>query len=109
MNKSFLSAIIILLFSTGIKAQINLVGVANNLQTGEIDIVKWQALDAESLTVYPSILDGYVFATAAFDAYNSNYYLTGISDDSWGLYALNLIKIQAPFYWLVLIPAMCLK
>lgn len=92
MNKSFLCAVIILLFSTGIKAQINLVGVANNLQTSEIDIVKWQALDAESVTVSPSILDGYVFATAAFDAYNSNYYLTGISDDNWGLYALNTIS-----------------
>ena len=53
MNKSFLSAIIILLFSTGIKAQINLVGVANNLQTGDFKLYPNPV--SETLTIdYPS-------------------------------------------------------
>lgn len=34
-------------------------------------------------------MDGYYFATSAFDAYNGNYYLTGISGDSSGLYSFN--------------------
>jgi hypothetical protein len=92
MNKNILYLSIIMLLNIGSKAQINLVGAANNLQTGKIDIVKWQALDPESLTVYPSILDGYYFATSAFDSYNSNYYITGISGDSAGLYSFNTIS-----------------
>jgi hypothetical protein len=92
MNKNIQYTVIIMLLSIGSKAQINLVGAANNLQTGKIDIVKWQALDPESVTVYPSILDGYYFATSAFDSYNSNYYITGISGDSVGLYSFNTIS-----------------
>ena len=60
-NKLLLFAVLLSLNFNG-KAQINLVGAANNLQTGKIDIVKWQALDPESVIVYPSILDGYYFA-----------------------------------------------
>lgn len=92
MNKNILFTAIIIILGIGSKAQINLIGAANNLQTGKIDIVKWQALDPESLTIYPSILDGYYFATSAFDSYNSNYYLTGISGDSAGLYSFNTIS-----------------
>jgi len=94
MNKSFLYTVIIMLLSMGSKAQINLVGAANNLQTNKIDIVKWQALDPESVIVYPSILDGYYFGSSAFDSYNSNYYLTGISGNSAGLYSFNTITNQ---------------
>ena len=92
MIKTFLYTALMMLLSIGSKAQINLVGAANNLQTGKIDIVKWQALDPESLTVYPSILDGYYFASSAFDSFNSNYYITGISGDSAGLYSFNTIS-----------------
>jgi hypothetical protein len=92
MNKIILFTFLIMLLGIGSKAQINLVGAANNLQTGKIDIVKWQALDPESVSVFPSILDGYYFASSAFDSYNSNYYLTGISGDSAGLYSFNTIS-----------------
>lgn len=92
MTKTILYTAFILLLSIGSKAQINLVGVANNPETGKIDIVKWQALDPESLTVFPTILDGYYFATSAFDSYNSNYYITGISGESSGLYSYNTIS-----------------
>ncbi len=94
MIKSILYTAFIMLLSIGAKAQINLVGVANNFQTGKIEIIKWQALDPESLIVYPSILDGYYFATSAFDSYNSNYYITGISGNSSGLYSYNTITNQ---------------
>ncbi|MBE0638406.1 MAG: T9SS type A sorting domain-containing protein [Bacteroidales bacterium] len=94
MIKTILYTAFIMLLSIGSKAQINLVGVANNLETGKIDIVKWQALDPESLTVYPTILDGYYFATSAFDSYNSNYYITGISGNNSGLYSYNTITNQ---------------
>ena len=94
MIKTILYTAFIMLLSFGSKAQINLVGVANNPETGKIDIFKWQALDPESVTVFPTILDGYYFATSAFDSYNSNYYITGISGDSSGLYSYNTISNQ---------------
>lgn len=94
MIKTIFYTAFIMLLSIGSKAQINLIGVANNLETGKIDIVKWQALDPESIIVYPSILDGYYFATSAFDSYNSNYYITGISGNNSGLYSYNTITNQ---------------
>ncbi len=94
MTKSILYTALIVLLNIGGKAQINLVGVANNFQTGKIEILKWQALDPESLIVYPTILDGYYFATSAFDSYNSNYYITGISGNNSGLYSYNTISNQ---------------
>lgn len=89
MKKSVLSLLILLFFSSMLTAQINLVGVANNQQTGKIDVVKWEALNPASVSVFPSMLDGYYFASSAFDSYNSNYYLTGISGDNSGLYSFN--------------------
>ena len=94
MNRTLLYLAVFMLISMGSNAQINLVGAANNFETGKIDIVKWQALDPESLIVHSSILDGYYFATSAFDSYNSNYYITGISGDSSGLYSINTITNQ---------------
>jgi hypothetical protein len=82
-----------LLFSMGIKAQINLVGVANNYPDN-IGIVKWQALNPESVTTFPSILSGYYFASSAFDSYSSKYYITGISANNSGLYSFNTITNQ---------------
>jgi len=73
------------------KAQINLVGAASNQNTGMIDIVKWQALDPESLTIIPSILQGYYAGSSAFDAYNGNYYLTGITATDQGLFSFNTL------------------
>jgi len=92
MIRTILFAALFIILSIGSKAQISLVGAANNLETGKIDIVKWQALDPESLIVHSSMLDGYYFATSAFDSYNSNYYITGISGDSSGLYSFNTIS-----------------
>jgi hypothetical protein len=82
--------IIILLSGISAKAQINLVGASVN-PNGTIDIVKWQALDSSSVTSYPSGLNAYLYASSAFDSYNSNYYLSGISSDSGVLLSFNTI------------------
>jgi hypothetical protein len=89
MKKIKLLLAILLLFTMGMKAQINLVGAASNQATGIIDIVKWQALDPESVTSYPSMLQGYYAGSSAFDSYNSNYYLTGITATGGGLFSFN--------------------
>jgi len=91
MQKTIVIALVLILFHFSIRAQINLVGAAANLSSGKIDIVKWQALDSQSVSVFPSILDGYYFATSSFDSYNSNYYLTGISGTLSGLYSFNTL------------------
>jgi hypothetical protein len=82
--------IFFLLFSTGVKAQINLVGTSAS-PGGTIEIVKWQALDSLSITRYPSGLGAYLYATSAFDSYNSNYYLSGISSGNGVLLSFNTI------------------
>jgi len=89
MKKIKLLLVILLLFTIGMKAQINLVGAASNQSTGMIDIVKWQALDPESVTTIPSILQAYYAGSSAFDAYNGNYYLTGITATDQGLFSFN--------------------
>ena len=94
MKKSVLTFLVMLLLSSMLSAQINLVGVANNQQTGKIDVVKWEALNPASVSVFPSMLDAYYFASSAFDSYNSNYYLTGISGDNSGLYSFNTLTNQ---------------
>lgn len=74
---------------TTTNAQISLVGASVNTASGKIDLIQWDALDSLSVTVTPTLLDGYYYATSAFDAFNSNYYITGISGDSSGLYSYN--------------------
>jgi hypothetical protein len=82
---------VLLLSGICTKAQINLVGASAN-PDGTVDIVKWQALDSASVTSYPSGLDAYLYASSAFDSYNSNYYLSGISSDSGVLLSFNTIS-----------------
>jgi hypothetical protein len=74
------------------QAQINLVGASINAGTGQIDIVKWQAFDSASVTPYPTMFVGYYMASSLFDAYNSNYYLTGLTPDSSALLSFNTIS-----------------
>ena len=73
------------------KAQISLVGASSNQSTGFIDIVKWQALDSASQTSYPTVLQGYYMASSVFDAFNSNYYLTGLNSIFNGLLSFNTV------------------
>jgi hypothetical protein len=80
---------IFILICSGGQAQISLVGASINSGTGNIDILKWQAMDSASVTTYPTILQGYFMGSSVFDAYNSNYYLTGITSNSSGLFSFN--------------------
>jgi hypothetical protein len=89
MKKIKLLLAILLISNMGLNAQINLVGAAYNPSTEMIDIVKWQALDSGSVITIPSILEAYYFGSSAFDAYNGNYYLTGITVDDQGLFSFN--------------------
>jgi Secretion system C-terminal sorting domain len=91
MSKILWSIALVTTFSFSAHAQIKLIGASINSDSGYVDIVRWQALDSLSVSVVPTILDGYFFATSAYDALNSNYYLTGISGDSSGLYSYNSV------------------
>jgi hypothetical protein len=73
------------------KAQISLVGASVNQSTGSIDIVKWHALDSASQTSYPTVLQGYYMASSVFDAFHSNYYLTGLNSTFNGLLSFNTL------------------
>lgn len=81
----------IMLLSLSSIAQINLIGARSNPGAGRIDVVKWQALDQSSVTIHPTTLQGYVFGSSVFDAYNSNYYLNGIGTSVSGLFSFNSI------------------
>ncbi len=74
------------------QAQINLVGASINAGTGQIDILKWKAFDSVSVTPYPTSFVGYYMASSLFDAYRSNYYLTGITPDSSALLSFNTVS-----------------
>ncbi len=89
MKKLILSLTAVLALNAALNAQINLIGASVNDSTAKIDVVQWEAFDSLSVTVTPSLLDGYYFASSAFDSYNANYYLTGIAGDSSGLYSFN--------------------
>lgn len=89
MKKLILSLAAVFVLNAAANAQINLIGASVNDSTAKIDVVQWEAFDSLSVTVTPSLLDVYYFASSAFDAYNANYYLTGISGDSSGLYSFN--------------------
>ncbi len=74
------------------QAQINLIGTSYNTNSGYVDIIRWQALDSNSLTSNQSMLQSYLLGSSVFDAYNSNYFLRGFDTVSNGLYTLNTIS-----------------
>ena len=89
MKKILLSLTILFFVFEISQAQINLIGMNNNFGSGTIDVVKWQALDASTIETYPTDLEAYYMGSSVFDAYNSNYYLTGIAANSGGLFSFN--------------------
>jgi hypothetical protein len=72
MKKLILGIAAVIALNTGANAQINLIGASVNDSTGKIDLIQWEALDSLSVVVTPTILDGYYFASSAFDAFNAN-------------------------------------
>ncbi|MBL7943155.1 MAG: hypothetical protein JNM00_10335, partial [Flavobacteriales bacterium] len=89
MRKLLFALLFGLTLNAGTRAQINLIGVSNNIETGNIDLLQWTAFDPMTVTATPTTLDAYLFATSAFDPFNSNYYITGISGLTTGLYSYN--------------------
>lgn len=89
MKKTAIVILFITLFSASGTCQINLVGAGFNQAAGYTEIVKWQALDSSSLSSYPTPLLGYLLASSVFDAFNSNYYLAGVTATSDGLLSFN--------------------
>ena len=66
------------------QSQIKLIGVSNNNVAGNIEILQWAAFDSSTVSATPTILDAYLFASSAFDPFNGNYYIAGISDQTTG-------------------------
>jgi hypothetical protein len=71
------------------QAQIKLIGAAGNTGTSQIDIIQWLAFDSSTVTATPTILDAYLFASSAFDPFNGNYYIAGVSGPTTGLFSYN--------------------
>ncbi len=69
------------------QAQIKLMGVSYNTITNSVDLIQWVAFDELSVTSIPTTLDAYLFASSAFDPFNSSYYIAGVSGQSTGLYS----------------------
>jgi hypothetical protein len=90
MKNLFYTLFFCLTLSIGSQAQIKLIGATYNTAAGTIDLLRWAAFDATSVTATPTILDAYLFTSSSFDPYNSNYYISGVSGDSTGLYSYNV-------------------
>ncbi|MFZ4546559.1 MAG: T9SS type A sorting domain-containing protein [Bacteroidales bacterium] len=91
MKKTVYIITLLLLFAMGTQAQIKLVGMRGNQSSDFMDIIKWQALDPASVTVYASLLKAYYMASSVFDAYNSKYYISGIGASASGLLEFNTV------------------
>ena len=89
MRNLFYCLVIGFSMSMNTNAQINLIGTSSNPISGDINILKWQALDSLSVSSIPTILDAYFFATSAFDPFKNNYYISGVAGQNTGLYSYN--------------------
>jgi hypothetical protein len=97
MKKILVLAAIFLALSEFSHAQIRLIGASNNFGSGQIEILEWNALDSSSVESYPTELQGYYMGSSLFNAYNSNYYLTGVKADTSGLLSFNSITNSQNF------------
>ena len=89
MKKLLYTLIISLTLNASAYAQIKLIGVANNTGTNQIELVQWLAFDANTVTITPTTLDAYLFASSAYDSFNGNYYIADVSGQTTGLYSNN--------------------
>jgi hypothetical protein len=97
MKKALLLIITILFISLSAKPQISLIGAAPDFDGGGINIATWDVMDSSSVTIYPTDLQGYYMSSSVFDAYNGNYYITGIIDDNSGLLSFNTKTLEQNF------------
>lgn len=91
MRNVLLSFVILITLGISVKAQISLIGSASNPNSGNIDLLRWRALDSLSVTTIPTELDGYYFGTSSYDAMRGNYYIQGISGNVQGLFSYNAL------------------
>lgn len=89
MRKLLYTLFIGLTLNASAQAQIKLIGASYNTGTSHIEMLRWAAFDSSSVTATPTVLDAHLFSSSAFDSYNGNYYIAGVSGQSTGLYSLN--------------------
>jgi hypothetical protein len=89
MKKLLYSLFIGLTLNASAQAQIKLIGASYNTSTGNIELLQWSAFDSSSVTATPTELDAYLFSSSAFDPFNGNYYIAGVSGQTTGLYSYN--------------------
>ena len=89
MRKLLYTLFIGLTLNGSAQTQIKLIGASYNIGTSHIDMLRWAAFDSSSVTATPTVLDAYLFSSSAFDSYNGNYYIAGISGQTTGLYSFN--------------------
>jgi hypothetical protein len=97
MKKALLFIIPILFVSFSARPQISLIGAIPD-PVGGVNIATWDVFDSSSVTTYPTSLIAYYMSSSVFDAYNGNYYITGISEDnSGGLLSFNTKTLEQDF------------
>ena len=89
MKKLLYTLFIGLTLNASAQAQIKLIGASYNTSTGNIELLQWSAFDSSSVTATPTTLEAYLFASSAYDSFNGNYYLAGVSGQTTGLYSYN--------------------
>ena len=89
MRKLLYTLVLGLTLNASAQAQIKLIGASYNTSTGNIELLQWAAFDSSSVTATPTELDAYLFSSSAFDPFNGNYYIAGVSGQTTGLYSYN--------------------
>ena len=89
MRKLLYTLFIGLSLNASVQSQIKLIGVSYNTGTSHVDVLQWLAFDSSTVTATPTILDAYLFASSAFDPFNGNYYIAGVSGPTTGLFSYN--------------------
>jgi hypothetical protein len=95
MRKILYSLFIGLALTSGVNAQIKLMGVAYNSATTAIDLMQWEMFDESTVTSMPTTLDAYLFASSAYDHFKGSYYIAGVSAGTTGLYSYNTITSES--------------
>lgn len=97
MKKIIYTLFILLTLATAGNAQIKLMGVSPNQETGTVDLIQWSLFDEESVVTIPTELELYLYASSSYDPFNGSYYISGGTFDTLGLYSYNTDTEQTTF------------
>jgi hypothetical protein len=97
MKTTILFILATFLFTLPGKSQIKLIGAIPDQNLAGVNIITWDVMDSSSLISYPTDLVAYYMASSVFDAYNGNYYITGVTGDSSGLLSFNTKTLEQNF------------